>query len=43
MLVYRVGWFGELLLALVQSALSMKEYLSSFHISLYLKLLYFRA
>lgn len=44
MSVYRVGWFGALLLVLVQSALSMKEYLNSFHTSLYLnKLLYFRA
>jgi len=40
--VYRVGWFGALLLVLVQLAFSMKEYLSSFHTSLYLyKLLYF--
>jgi len=42
--VYGVGWFGALLLVLVQSALSMKEYLSSFHTSIFPnKLLYFRA
>ena len=34
--VYIVGWCGALLLVLGQSALSMKEYLNSFHTSFYL-------